>query len=174
MKRMIESSCSIVSRMRLIRSSNSPRYLVPATMLAKSREKMRLSSRLSGTLPVMMRWARPSAMAVLPTPGAPMRTGLFLVRRLRIWMTRLISFSLPMTGSIFPCLAHSLRSRPNWDKSLPFLDGTASPPSTAGSFMSSLRRWETRSGSMSISSRIWTAMPLPSSRMPASICSVPT
>lgn len=56
-------------------------------------EKMRLSSRLSGTLPVMMRWARPSAMAVLPTPGAPMRTGLFLVRRLRIWMTRLISFS---------------------------------------------------------------------------------
>ena len=54
------------------------------------------------------------------------------------------------------------------------LGSTASPPSTAGSFMSSLRRWETRSGSMSISSRIWTAMPLPSSRMPASMCSVPT
>ena len=29
-----------------------------------------------------MRWARPSTIAVLPTPGSPMRTGLFLVRRL--------------------------------------------------------------------------------------------
>ena len=27
-------------------------------------------------------------MAVLPTPGSPMSTGLFLVRRLRICMTR--------------------------------------------------------------------------------------
>ena len=30
-------------------------------------------------------------MAVLPTPGSPMSTGLFFVRRDRIWMTRSIS-----------------------------------------------------------------------------------
>ena len=27
--------------------------------------------RLSGTSPFMMRWARPSTIAVLPTPGSP-------------------------------------------------------------------------------------------------------
>ena len=37
-------------------------------------------------------------MAVLPTPGSPIRTGLFLVRRLSTWMTRRISSSRPMTG----------------------------------------------------------------------------
>lgn len=31
----------------------------------------------------------PSAMAVLPTPGSPINTGLFLVRRERIWIARL-------------------------------------------------------------------------------------
>ena len=36
----------------------------------------------SGTSPRTMRWARPSTMAVLPTPGSPISTGLFLVRRL--------------------------------------------------------------------------------------------
>ncbi len=41
-------------------------------------------------------------MAVLPTPGSPMRTGLFLVRRDSTWMTRRISSSRPMTGSILP------------------------------------------------------------------------
>ena len=41
-------------------------------------------------------------MAVLPTPGSPIRAGLFFVRRLRIWMTRSISFSRPMTGSSLP------------------------------------------------------------------------
>jgi hypothetical protein len=33
-----------------------------------------------------MRWAMPSTMAVLPTPGSPMSTGLFLVRRLSTCM----------------------------------------------------------------------------------------
>ena len=41
-------------------------------------------------------------MAVLPTPGSPMRTGLFLVRRDSTWMTRRISSSRPMTGSSLP------------------------------------------------------------------------
>ena len=68
----------------------------------------------SGTSPDTMRWARPSTIAVLPTPGSPMRTGLFLVRRLRTWMTRRISSSRPMTGSSLPCSASSVRSRPNF------------------------------------------------------------
>ena len=38
----------------------------------------------SGTSPRMMRQARPSTIAVLPTPGSPIRTGLFLMRRERI------------------------------------------------------------------------------------------
>jgi hypothetical protein len=46
-----------------------------------------------------MRWASSSAIAVLPTPGSPMRTGLFFVRRERIWTTRSSSFERPMTGS---------------------------------------------------------------------------
>jgi hypothetical protein len=33
-----------------------------------------------------MRWARPSTIAVLPTPGSPISTGLFLVRRESTWM----------------------------------------------------------------------------------------
>ena len=55
----------------------------------------RLFFRPSGTSPRTMRWARPSTMAVLPTPGSPMRTGLFLVRRERTWITRRIFLVTP-------------------------------------------------------------------------------
>ena len=78
------------------RSSNSPRYLEPATMEPRSREISFLFCRVLGTSPATMRCARPSTTAVLPTPGSPISTGLFLVRRLRIWMTRRISWSRPM------------------------------------------------------------------------------
>ena len=67
-----------------------------------SRAKTVLSRRPSGTSPSAMRWARPSTMAVLPTPGSPMSTGLFFVLRDRIWITRRISPSRPMTGSSLP------------------------------------------------------------------------
>ena len=50
-------------------------------------------------------------MAVLPTPASPISTGLFLVRRERICMTRKISFSRPMTGSNLPSRAWVVRSR---------------------------------------------------------------
>ena len=56
-------------------------------------------------------WARPSTMAVFPTPGSPIRQGLFLVLLLRIWIRRTISCSLPTTGSSWSCLACSVRSR---------------------------------------------------------------
>mmetsp|Transcript_3959 Transcript_3959/g.10938 ORF Transcript_3959/g.10938 Transcript_3959/m.10938 type:complete len:263 (+) Transcript_3959:1724-2512(+) len=94
------------------RSSNSPRYLAPATMLPMSSEMTSLSSKAAGTSPSMIRRARPSTIAVLPTPGSPMITGLFLERLARIWMTRRISSSLPMTGSSFPSRAICVRSVP--------------------------------------------------------------
>ena len=71
-----------------------------------------LSRRPSGTSPRMIRWARPSTIAVLPTPGSPISTGLFLVLRDRIWMTRRISASRPITGSSRPLAASATRSRP--------------------------------------------------------------
>ena len=43
--------------------------------------------------------------AVLPTPGSPISTGLFLVRRDSTWTTRRISVSRPMTGSSLPSRA---------------------------------------------------------------------
>ena len=63
----------------------------------------------SGTSPSTMRLARPSAIAVLPTPGSPTYSGLFLVRRHRIWMVRSISSSRPISGSIFPAIAFLFR-----------------------------------------------------------------
>ena len=84
------------------RSSNSPRNLAPATSAPMSSATSLRSFKPSGTSLRMMRCARPSTIAVLPTPGSPMRTGLFLVRRDNTWMTRRISSSRPMTGSNFP------------------------------------------------------------------------
>ena len=79
---MISPSASVISlRTALSRSSNSPRYLAPAIIEPRSRAMRRLCFRPSGTSPASMRLARPSTMAVLPTPGSPISTGLFLVRR---------------------------------------------------------------------------------------------
>ncbi|MNV33819.1 hypothetical protein D3C71_1252040 [compost metagenome] len=50
-------------------------------------------------------------MAVLPTPGSPISTGLFLVRRCSTWMARRISSSRPITGSSLPMRARSVRSK---------------------------------------------------------------
>jgi hypothetical protein len=73
-----------------------------------------------------MRWLNPSTMAVLPTPGSPMRTGLFLVRRDSTCITRSISRSRPMTGSSFFSRASTVRLRPNWSSTREPL-GAASP-----------------------------------------------
>ena len=94
------------------RSSNSPRYLAPATSEPMSSAKTVLSRSPSGTSPRTMRCARPSTIAVLPTPGSPISTGLFFVLRERIWMTRRISASRPITGSSWPDRASATRSRP--------------------------------------------------------------
>ena len=98
------------------RSSNSPRYFAPAIMAGISRVKIRLSFSVSGTFPSAMRCASPSTTAVFPTPGSPMRQGLFFCRRERMRMTRSVSFSRPMMGSICPDRALSVRLRPNFNR----------------------------------------------------------
>ena len=111
MNRMIcpcDSSISFSTAFR--RSSNSPRYFAPASIAPRSSETTRLFLSCSGTSPETMRCARPSTMAVLPTPGSPISTGLFLVRRDSTWITRRISSSRPITGSSLPRRASSVRS----------------------------------------------------------------
>ena len=100
----------ISSRTALSRSSNSPRYFAPATIAARSRLSTRRPLSESGTSPATMRWASPSTTAVLPTPGSPMSTGLFLVRRDSTCTTRRISASRPITGSSLPSSARAVRS----------------------------------------------------------------
>ena len=102
----------------LMRSSNWPRYLVPATIIARSSTTIRRSCRISGTLLETTIWARPSTMAVLPTPASPSSTGLFFCRRQRIWMTRSISFlpadhrvELPLAGQLGQIAAETIQGR---------------------------------------------------------------
>ena len=106
MNRMMPPSDDVTSlSTALSRSSNSPRYFAPAISAPMSSASSFLSSRLSGTSPLTMRSARPSTIAVLPTPGSPISTGLFLVRRDSTWMVRRISSSRPITGSSLPSRA---------------------------------------------------------------------
>src|SRR5438309_1848132 len=113
MKMMMLPAWTISFITTLRRSSNWPRYLVPATREPRSSAMTRRFRRLSGTSALTIRWARPSTIAVLPTPASPISTGLFLVRRLRICSTRSISSCRPMTGSSVPSCARWVRSRPN-------------------------------------------------------------
>ena len=106
------SELRISSRTALSLSSNSPRYFAPATIAPKSRLISFLLRRESGTSPSTIRCANPSTTAVLPTPGSPIRTGLFLDRLESTCTTRRISESRPITGSNFPSRATSVRSRP--------------------------------------------------------------
>src|SRR6266852_2849232 len=71
--------CDSISSFMMVfrRSSNWPRYLVPATINDRSRARMRLSARNDGTSPSAMRCASPSTMAVLPTPASPISSGEF-------------------------------------------------------------------------------------------------
>ena len=67
-----------------IRSSNCPRYFVPATILARSNVTTRLLKRIRETFRFTIRIAKPSAIADLPTPGSPISNGLFFFLRLSI------------------------------------------------------------------------------------------
>lgn len=95
-----------------IRSSNCPRYLVPATTAVISRAITRLSNKIRDTFFSTIRNASPSTMADLPTPGSPIKIGLFFLRRLNICASRSISFTRPTTGSSFPSSAAFVMSVP--------------------------------------------------------------
>mmetsp|Transcript_17449 Transcript_17449/g.43652 ORF Transcript_17449/g.43652 Transcript_17449/m.43652 type:complete len:271 (-) Transcript_17449:245-1057(-) len=111
MKRTMRPSASDTSfKTAFKRSSNSPRILDPATIAAKSKANNFAPMRALGTSPRIMRSASPSAMAVLPTPGSPTRTGLFFFFRESTWITLLISSSRPITGSSLPASASATRS----------------------------------------------------------------
>ena len=117
MNKMISPSLSTTSfTTPFRRSSNSPWYLAPAIRAPISKEYTVLLFRFSGTSLSTIFWAMPSDMAVLPTPGSPTRIGLFFVLRLRIWRTRRISSSLPITGSNLPCDAMSFKLIANLDR----------------------------------------------------------
>ena len=57
--------------------------------------------------------AKPSAIAVLPTPGSPIKIGLFFVLLDKTCITLLISSSLPITGSNKPFVAFSVKFAAN-------------------------------------------------------------
>mmetsp|Transcript_12270 Transcript_12270/g.19803 ORF Transcript_12270/g.19803 Transcript_12270/m.19803 type:complete len:228 (-) Transcript_12270:270-953(-) len=113
MKRMTLPSAAVTSfRTLLSLSSNSPRNLAPATRAPRSNSITRLFLILSGTSLFTIRCAKPSTIAVFPTPGSPINTGLFFVRLANTCMVLRIISSLPITGSSFPFLAASVKSRP--------------------------------------------------------------
>ncbi len=166
------SDLRISSSTLLRRSSNSPRYLEPATMDPRSRLIRRLFCSVLGTSPATMRSARPSTTAVLPTPGSPISTGLFLVRRLRIWITRRISWSRPITGSSLPSRARAVRSVENFSSALYEASAsglvTLAPPRTCGIASRIL------SAVTPLVFRIFAASFGVASAMPSSRCSVET
>ena len=101
MKSMTSGSEAASSRTFLILSSKSPLYLEPATSEPMSMLNTVLPLMMSGTSPCAIASASPSAMAVA-----------------RICMTRLISCSRPITGSILPSPAMAVRFLPNFSSVL--------------------------------------------------------
>ena len=172
MKVMIWPSLSLISaRTVFSRSSNSPRYLAPGDHRARGRARPAACSRSdSGTSPLTMRWASPSTTAVLPTPGSPMSTGLFFVRRDSTCTTRRISWSRPMTGSSLPSRAAAVKSVPNFSSALycALRVGSGHPaPSPGSSRRRPAASWRWRPAGSSSS----PARP-PLAAMPMSRCSV--
>ena len=104
------------SRDFFILSSKSPLYFAPAIIPDISMLTTLLFFKVSGTSPSTIFSANPSAIAVLPTPGSPIKQGLFLLLLDKIWITLSISVLLPITGSSFPSLAFLVKSLPYWFK----------------------------------------------------------
>ncbi len=195
MNRMTCLFCAISFMTALRRSSNWPRYLVPAITAAMSSDSTRFSRRFSGHSPLAMSCASPSTIAVLPTPGSPMSTGLFFLRRDRTSMTRSISLARPIVGSSCPSAASCVRSRQKWSRAgvLDFLSPLACPPADGGApapafsgggawvppcgiSVPSRRNVSARAASRFTPASVSTcaAMPFSSRSRPSSRCSVPT
>ena len=88
MKIITSGLCSISFISARIRSSNCPRYFVPATTPVKSSITTRLLKRIGDVRRFTISCASPSTIALLPTPGSPMSIGLFFLRLLSISLTR--------------------------------------------------------------------------------------
>ena len=99
---------------------------------------------MSGTSPLTILHARPSAIAVLPTPASPTNRGLFLRRRHSTWITRSTSLSRPINGSIFPWRASTLRFCVYWSSGLSLPVDAASSVSCAGSAGFTCSVWSLR------------------------------
>ena len=97
--RIISPASSISEIIFFNLSSNSPRYLVPASKVPISRTITLFPNKLLGTFCETILSAKPSTIAVFPTPGSPIRTGLFLVLLFNISIIRVISLSRANTGS---------------------------------------------------------------------------
>ncbi|CDC73526.1 putative uncharacterized protein [Candidatus Colimorpha enterica] len=95
-----------------ILSSNSPRYFAPESISGRSSAAILFERNPSGTVPSAIFIASPSAIAVFPTPGSPIRHGLFFVRRDRMRITASVSPPRPKTGSSSPLSAAAERSVP--------------------------------------------------------------
>ena len=76
----------------------------------------------SGTSSLIILKANPSTIAVLPTPGSPIKTGLFLVLLESTCILLLISSSLPITGSSCPFFASSVKLVENFFKESELID----------------------------------------------------
>ena len=92
------------------RASNWPRNIAPAINVPISKDNNFLFNKFSGISPEIILCAKPSTIAVLPTPGLPINTGLFLVRLESTWIVLRISSSRPITGSNFPSAANLVKS----------------------------------------------------------------
>ena len=142
---------------------------MPAIIDDKSSENTFFPRRVSGTSPDTIFCAKPSATAVLPTPGSPIRHGLFFVLLDKICITLSISLSLPIIGSIPPSAATFVKSVPNCVRFLrlsfpplaPSLDGAANISLTAVL------------GSKFISDKILAARLSPSFKIAKRMCSQP-
>ena len=89
---------------------------------------MTASLKISGTSPSTIRLAKPSAIAVLPTPASPTNKGLFLRRRHNTCTVRSISASRPISGSILPSNAWVFRLVAYLSKGLALSPISASSP----------------------------------------------
>src|SRR5438552_982122 len=70
------------------RTPTRPRNVAPPRIAPRCKPIIPLRFHESGTSPLMIHRPRPPTIAVPPTPGPPMRTGLFFHRRDNTCMTR--------------------------------------------------------------------------------------
>ena len=106
-----------------ILASNCPLNWVPAMTAVMSKRYTSLFKSLAGTFPLAILKAKPCAIAVFPTPGSPIRHGLFLERLFNICIILSISSSLPITLSIWLFFAFMVRFVPYVSNAFLFLFG---------------------------------------------------